>query len=160
MELPKRKPTRLKDFDYSKNGYYFITICTHNRKNILSNIVGEGLCALPSIKLTQIGAETEKSIKYINENCEGVAITKYVIMPNHIHLIVSLNQAGGHGDPPLQVPVVIGKIKSFTTHKFGKTLFQRSFHDHVIRNETDYLEIWQYIDQNPAKWKDDEFYTE
>ena len=49
MELPKRKPTRLKKYDYSQNGYYFITICTKDRKRILSNIVGEGLCALPLI---------------------------------------------------------------------------------------------------------------
>ena len=104
--------------------------------------------------------EIENSIKYINENCKGVAIDKYVIMPNHIHLIVSLNQTGGHGDPPLQIPDVIGKIKSFTTHKFGKTLFQRSFHDHIIRDENDYLKIWNYIDTNPQKWKEDCFYVE
>ena len=68
MELPKRKPTRLKGYDYSAPGAYFITICTHNRKCILGNIVGEGLCALPQNQLTRIGKEVEKTIMYINEN--------------------------------------------------------------------------------------------
>ena len=103
MDLPKRKPTRLKNYDYSGNGAYFVTICTHNRKCILSDIVGEGLCTLPKNTLTPIGKEIEKSIQYIDENYEGVIIDKYVIMPNHIHLIVILNNSGGHGNPPLQI---------------------------------------------------------
>ena len=113
MDLPKRKPTRLKNYDYSGNGAYFVTICTHNRKCILSDIVGEGLCTLPKNTLTPIGKEIEKSIQYIDENYEGVIIDKYVIMPNHIHLIVILNNSGGHGNPPLQN--IIGNMKSFTT---------------------------------------------
>ena len=113
MDLSKRKPTRLKNYDYSGNGAYFVTICTHNRKCISSDIVGEGLCTLPKNTLTPIGKEIEKSIQYIDENYEGVTIDKYVIMPNHIHLIVILNNSGGHGNPPLQN--IIGNMKSFTT---------------------------------------------
>ena len=90
MELPKRKPTRLKGYNYSTPGMYFITICTYNKQCILSKIVGEGLRALPQNILTPIGNEIEKSIKYINDNYIGVTIDKYVIMPNHIHLIVVL----------------------------------------------------------------------
>ena len=103
MNLPKRKSTRLKGYDYSTPGAYFITICTDNRKCILSNIVvGEGLCALPKHTLTTIGENVEKSIQYIDNNYDGVAIDKYVIMPNHIHLIVILDDSGGRGNPPLQ----------------------------------------------------------
>ena len=103
MELAKRKPTRLKGYDYSQNGAYFVTICTHDKECILSDIiVGEGLCALPKNILKPIGKEVEKSIRYINENFDGAKIDKYVIMPNHIHLIVILNNSGGHGNPPLQ----------------------------------------------------------
>ena len=158
MELPKRKPTRLKEYDYSTNGYYFITICTRGRKNILSNIVGEGLCALPRVNLTPIGKEVEKSIEHIN-NYEGVVVDKYVIMPNHIHLIIGI-KTGGDGTPPLRVYDIIGRFKSYTTNKYCNVMWQRSFHDHIIRGEKDYIEICKYIENNPAKWLEDKFYTE
>ncbi|MBQ7034004.1 MAG: transposase [Clostridia bacterium] len=157
MDLPKRKTTRLKGYDYGAPGAYFVTICTHNRKCILSNIVGEGLCALPKNTVTSIGKEIEKSIQYINGNYIGISIDKYVIMPNHIHLIVILEDSGGDGTPPLQN--VIGQLKSYTTNKFGNTLWQRSYHDHIIRGEKDYQKIWEYIDTNPLKWELDCFYT-
>ena len=156
MELPKRKPTRLQGYDYPQNGAYFITICTHKRSRILSNIVGEGLCALPQNILTPIGKEIEKSIQYIDDTYEGVTIDNYVIMPNHIHLIVILDDSGGHGNPPLQN--VIGQLKSYTTNKFKTILWQRSFHDHIIRDEKDYQKIWEYINTNVIKWEQDCFY--
>ena len=171
MDLPKRKPTRLKNYDYSTDGYYFITICTHQKQKILCDIVGEGLCALPYIKLTAIGETVKKSIEYVHENYDNIFVDKYVIMPNHVHLIIKkqtgghgdpplrLGFTGGHGDPPLQIYNVIGNLKSFTTREYGKTLWQRSFHDHIIRGEKDYLEIWNYIDTNPQKWETDCFYN-
>ena len=114
--LPKRKQNRLQNFDYSTNGAYFITICTQGKKCILGNIVGEGLCALPTINLSHIGEEIEKLIKYINDNYYNIKIVKHIIMPNHIHLLIEINnQTGGHGDPPLQS--IIGQLKSYTTHK-------------------------------------------
>ena len=159
MDLPKRKPTRLKNYDYSSCGAYFITICTHKKQKILCDIVGEGLCALPITKLTPIGEAVKVSIKYIADNYGNISVDKFVIMPNHIHLIIT-NQTGGHGYPPLQIYDIIGNFKSFTTHKYEKTLWQRSFHDHIIRGENDYLKIWNYIDTNPQKWQEDCFYTE
>jgi len=156
-ELQKRKPNRLKNFDYSQNGAYFITICTHNRKCVLGKIVGEGLCALPNNILTPIGNEIEKTIQFINNNYDNVLIDKYIVMPNHIHMIVFLNtEKGGHGNPPLQN--IIGQFKSFTTKQYGKRLWQRSYYDHIIRNETDYLNIWEYINNNPLNWCDDKYY--
>ena len=158
MELPKRKPTRLKGYDYSTPGAYFVTICTHSRQSILSNvIVGEGLCALPQNILTPIGIEIEKSIQYINDNYIGISIDKYVIMPNHIHLIVSSDNSGGDGTPPLQN--IIGQLKSYTTNKYGNTLWQRSYHDHIIRGDKDYQKIWEYIDTNVIRWEKDCFYN-
>ena len=159
MDLPKRKQTRLKGYDYSENGAYFVTICTHNRKCLLSNIiVGEGFHALPQNILTPIGNEIEKSIQYINDNYIGVKIDKYVIMPNHIHLIVIIDYSGGYRNPPLQN--IIGQLKSYTTNKFGNILWQRSYHDHIIRGEKDYQKIWEYIDTNPLKWELDCFYND
>ena len=157
LNLPKRKPTRLIGYDYSQNGAYFITICTHNKESILSNIVGEGLCALPKNILTPIGAEVEKAIQYINDNYIGIKVDKYVIMPNHIHLIIIIDNSGGHGDPPLQS--IIGQLKSYTTNKYKNILWQRSYHDHIIRGEKDYQKIWEYIDTNVLRWEKDCFYN-
>ncbi len=158
MDLPKRKQIRLKGYDYSTSGYYFVTICTNRKRKLLCDIVGEGLCALPSIKLTPIGKIVKQSIEYIDNNYDGISVNKFVIMPNHIHLILE-NQTGGHGDPPLQIYNIVGQFKSYTDNKYGGTLWQRSFHDHIIRGENDYLKIWNYIDTNEQKWAEDCYYS-
>ncbi|MBR2152908.1 MAG: transposase [Clostridia bacterium] len=162
MQLPKRKRIRLKDYDYSKDGYYFITVCTQNRKNILST-VGEGF---PLPKLTQCGEITERLLLEITERYEEINIDKYVIMPNHIHLVIALKN-DGRGNPSPTIDRAMGWFKYMATKEInklletpGKKIFQRSFHDHIIRGEDDYKEIWQYIDSNPSKWKEDIFYTE
>ena len=87
MDLPKRKPTRLKKYNYSNNGAYFITICTHNKRKILCNIVGDGALDIPQIDLSPIGEIVEKYIKSTN-NIKNITVDKYVIMPNHIHLLL------------------------------------------------------------------------
>ena len=162
IQLPQRKSTRLKDYDYSKDGYYFITVCTQNRKNILST-VGEGF---PLPKLTQCGEITERLLLEITERYEEINIDKYVIMPNHIHLVIALKN-DGRGNPSPTIDRAMGWFKYMATKEInklletpGKKIFQRSFHDHIIRGEDDYKEIWQYIDSNPSKWKEDIFYTE
>ena len=94
-ELPKRKPTRLKNFDYSSAGAYFVTICIKDRKRILSDIikpVGVGAFddpLTPQIQLTEIGKITEKYL-LSSENIPGVKIDRYVVMPDHIHVIIFL----------------------------------------------------------------------
>ena len=160
--LPTRKPTRLKEFDYSQSGYYFITICTDKRENILSNIVGEGF---PLPQHTKQGKIVENIILSINQKYPTVSVNKFVIMPNHIHLILILENFG-RGNPSPTVSAIIGWLKYCATKQInshfgtaGNKIFQRSFHDHIIRNEKDYLEIWNYIDTNPQKWKEDCFYS-
>lgn len=163
MNLPIRKPTRLKDYDYSSAGYYFITICTHNKEKILSNIVGEGF---PLPQLTQQGEITEKYILSVNEKYPGVFTDKYIIMPNHIHIIFQIKN-NGRGNPSPTIPNVVGWLKYNITKEINKinnsvghNIFQRSFHDHIIRGEEDYLKIWEYIDTNAQKWREDCFYVE
>ena len=161
MDFKNRRHLRLNNYDYSNNGAYFITVCTQGRRNILSRIiVGEGFHPLPVIELSEIGKEIENTTNFINENYNNVFIDKYVIMPNHIHLIIFLGyeNTGGHGNPPLQK--IVGQLKSFTTKKYGKILWQRSYYDHIIRNENEYAEIWNYIDSNPYKWLEDEYFNE
>ena len=156
IKLRERKSPRLKDYDYSHPGAYFVTICTKDKQCILGEIVGEGLCPLPKNTLTPIGKEIEKSVQFLIENYKGGSIPKYVIMPNHIHLIVVLEDSGGDGTPPLQN--VVRGLKSYTSNKYGEMLWQRSFHDHIIRDAQDYQKIWEYIDTNPLKWELDCFY--
>ena len=88
MELPYRKSIRLKEYDYSQNGAYFITICTHNRERIFGDIVGQGLC---SCRLSPIGEIINNEILNIEKRYMGIKIDKYVIMPNHIHLIIQIH---------------------------------------------------------------------
>ena len=163
MDLPKRKPTRLKNYDYTTTGAYFITICVKDRKNLLSEIlVGQGL-APAECKLTKYGEIVASQVELLKKRYTMIKIDNYVIMPNHIHLLISLNAAGASPCPTLSD--IICAFKSLTTIECRKQglqstpLFQSSFHDHIIRDDADYLKIWNYIDTNIAKWEDDELYT-
>ena len=163
-QLPKRKPTRLKDFDYSTNGAYFITICTEKRVNILSQIVGEGL---PLPQLSDFGSVADRWINKIPEKYNEVTLDNYVIMPNHIHLLLSVSGKDGRGDPSPTMQEVVGWLKYQITKEInsirsqtGTKIFQRSFFDHIIRNDTDYTEIYNYICENPLRWNVDKLYNE
>lgn len=161
-ELPQRKETRLKHFDYSTNGAYFITVCTENHKCILSKIVGDGF---PVPQLTECGKITENIMNEIEIKYDNVRVDKYVIMPNHIHIILTISDVFGTGNPSPTVSNIIAWFKYTSTklinqkyNSVGNRIFQRSFYDHIIRNENDYKEIWQYIENNPAKWLEDKYY--
>ena len=174
-ELPVRKRLRLQGYDYSSNGAYFVTFCVENRHEILGQIVGSGFHVRPHensgqafVALTDIGIEIKKSIEYVCKNTENLEIPKYVIMPNHVHMIVFLN-AVGHGSPTLQS--VVGRIKSYTAKRWSEmcgskyqTFWQDRFHDRIIRNEEEYwqkwhYQKWHYIDKNPVKWAEDKYYV-
>ena len=87
-ELKKRKTPRYQSFDYNSVGVYFITICTQNRRSILSRVVGTGVLDCPQIELTQYGEIADKYIKQLNDFYEHLSVEKYVIMPNHIHFLL------------------------------------------------------------------------
>ena len=87
-ELKKRKTPRYQSFDYNSNGVYFITICTQNRRCILSRIVGTGVLDCPQIELTKYGQIADKYIKQLNDFYHHLSVEEYVIMPNHIHLLL------------------------------------------------------------------------
>ena len=91
MKFPKRKRTRLKNFDYSTAGYYFITICTHNRRPILSRIVGQGLAPAEN-HLSFYGTVAENQLLVLETRYPQIKIDKYIIMPNHIHAIVVITE--------------------------------------------------------------------
>ena len=163
-ELPERKTTRLKKYDYSSRGAYFITVCTENRENSLSSIVGEG-SSLP--KLTKSGEVVEKWIISLSEKYPEVNVDCYVIMPNHIHLLISIARKSGREDPSPTVNSIVGWLKYQSTVDINNTItlekkkiFQRSFYDHVVRNNDDYREIYKYICENPRNWYFDKLYNE
>jgi len=164
-DLPVRKNIRLKDYDYSQNGVYFITICIENRECGLSIIRRGDPCGRPEMTLTQLGEICKKTFNTI-ENTYIIKIDKYVIMPDHIHFIIF--QTGDREGRHYGNGSIVGGYKSLVANEWLKIcksnnifmgkLWQSNYHDHIIRDEEDYKTKWQYIDENPAKWADDEHY--
>ena len=146
--LPERKQNRYPEYDYSQNGAYFVTICTQDRRKVLSNIVGDDAHIVPK----PYGQVAEKYIRNVPE------IDKYVIMPDHIHMIIRLDRGPMWASAPTDKPQhnhvsgIVRSIKTLTTKEIGEPIWQRSYYDHVIRNQEDYNEVWEYIENNPLKW--------
>lgn len=146
--FPVRKRTRMEGFDYASNNYYFVTICTCEKKCFFGQPAG----------LSRMGHIASECLKEIPEHFPEVAIDKWVVMPNHIHAIVVLT------DNYANLSTVIGQYKSAVTKRIrafcpNVHVWQASFHDHVIRNQADYERIWIYIEGNPSRWMDDCFYS-
>ncbi len=161
-ELPIRKLLRLKDWDYGSGGCYFITICTQERE---PHFRRGAQCAPEAglLPLSEMGKTVERTLLEIPAHYPNVKVDKYVVMPNHIHLILMLG--AGDGGRTLCAPTptlsqVVRMMKETVTKRLGQKIWQKGFYDHIIRNESDYLRIWQYIDTNPAKWTEDEYYEE
>ena len=162
MEFPVRKHIRLKEYDYSQNGAYFVTICAAGRECIFSDIthpVGPDALIGPTVRLTEIGRVVERYIQSTKEAYPTVRMEHYVIMPNHIHLLLTLeNGPMGASGPTL--PRIIKALKGMVTREIGRTIWQDKYHEHIIRDDNDFLLHWQYIDQNPARWGEDEYFTQ
>ena len=159
--LPKRKNIRLKSYDYSLEGYYFITICTKNRECILSKIKCGSVKTDPYIELNDIGKFVEKKLKEIEKHFETIKIHDYVIMPNHLHFVLEQTNVGAGLDQPankITIGNVVGLFKSGISRKIGYAIWQRNYYEHVIRNEKEYLMIKQYIINNPYNWEEDKYY--
>ena len=155
-EIHHRRTIRLKYYDYSTEGYYFITICTKERKQILCEIVndekliaksvGVGVPDDPKeenikIELYKPGKILEEKIKLINLMYEDINIHEYVIMSNHVHFIIEIiNKIGNCGSSRtptptnMKIPSLIYTIKRLTNKKYGSKLWQRNYYEHVIRN--------------------------
>ena len=186
-ELRQRKPNRLKNYDYSKKGAYFVTICTKNREEILGRIIGVGAnCVRP--QLTDIGSIIENEILKLSKIYDYVLVDCYVIMPNHVHMILvirnlncviddetesiddetesidekheSVDEKCGRTQFAPTLSRIIKQWKGSITKQIGFSPWQKSFHDHIIRNENDYNRIVTYIENNPANWEDDCFHPQ
>ena len=150
--FPQRKELRLKRFDYNSTNAYFLTICTQERQRILSEIV-LGNSGKPEIVLTKIGDVIERKIRSI-DNTGYASVDLYVIMPDHIHLIVRLNETINETANPMNqtIPHIVSTFKRLCTKEIGTNVFQRSYYDHIIRDRKDYESRMKYVYDNPVKW--------
>ena len=177
---PHRQSVRLPDFDYSQPGAYFVTIVTQDRKILFGQIVGG------EMELNDIGRMVRAAWIAIPEHYPMVELGEFVIMPNHFHGIIAIcvgesqginvgarhavprpfSEKEGFGKPVSgSLSTIMRSFKSATTKAFHEfsgdsedRLWQRSFYEHVIRNERDYRAIYEYIVANPMNWEmDDEF---
>ena len=163
-QFPKRKHPRLATYDYSTPGAYFITICTQNRRCLLSKIVGRGL-APAELHLTQYGYIAKEQLFLLEQRYPTLKIDQYIIMPNHIHAILILEDGTAGASPRPTVTDIVCTYKSLTTKACKQIrpidrLFQTSFYEHVIRGCDDYDEIAQYIVNNSKQWELDKLYSE
>ena len=160
-DIHHRKSIRLKGYDYSSEGLYFITICTQNKEYLFGEIVNGEMI------LNGAGLMVEKIYKELSIYFKNINFEEYVIMPNHFHCMIEIinNQEGGK-TPPL--PEIIGYFKFQTTKKYNETLeiknerflplWQRNYYENIIRNEKRHLQVIEYIENNPLKWKEDKYY--
>ncbi|MCX6154601.1 MAG: transposase [Candidatus Kapabacteria bacterium] len=181
-EIHHRKSIRLKEFDYSQAGYYFVTICSHNREHLFGKVnVGK-------MELNEKGNLAIKILLDLPNRFNSIEIDSYIIMPNHLHTIIIINQPEYESrtvgvelalpqkeslpvkviqDRASSVPTlgrIIQVFKSISTIEInryrtvsGIPIWQRNYFEHVIRNEKELYEIRKYIEYNPLNWMDDEY---
>lgn len=159
MEFPVRKETRLKNYDYSLPGAYFVTICTENRRCIFWTDVGE-TCGLPNeTHFSRYGSAVKRNIDKLNNTYENVFVIKYVIMPNHVHMLIEIKtDSSGRPQTAPTLSRIVNQFKGAVTKDAGKAFWQKGFYDHVIRSQNDYNEIIRYIETNPERWLQDKLY--
>ncbi|MBQ9315047.1 MAG: transposase [Clostridia bacterium] len=144
----KRKNLRLNYYDYTEPGYYFITICTNNKENYFGKVEDGRMI------YTNTGKLAINHIEEIENIYDMIKIDKYIVMPNHIHLVLIIVKKTN-----INISRIIKQYKEKITKTIHKPIWQKSYYDHVIRNEKDYLRIWKYIDENVQKWELDIYYN-
>ena len=152
----ERKPLRLEGYDYAAAGFYFVTVCTKDRCAYLRR--GAHCAPEPLPPLTAVGRIAEQAVLQISAHYPGVTVDKYVVMPNHVHMLLVLPPDDGRALRAPTLSRIVRAWKETVTKTFGEAIWQKSFYDHIIRNEADYLRIWNYIDTNPVKWGEDPYY--
>ena len=166
MKLPTRKLLRLRNYDYSVPGAYFVTVCSHNKRPLFGRIAIDGNNEA-IMQYSPIGTLAKQHLLDLPSHYENIKIDNWVVMPNHIHMLIRIEERiNPFPTKVYDVPNIVGKYTAAVTRAVGNAfmhsgkLWQASFYDHIIRNEKDYQEIWQYIAGNPSKWLEDRFYCE
>ena len=153
-ELLKRKDVRLKNHDYSASGGYFLTICTLERRNYFWENVGATIGRPQDVILSQYGHIVNEAINNIPLIYPALYVDCYVIMPDHIHLILII-RADEYGRPMVAptIPRVMKQLKGYVTKRIGFSVWQKLYFDHVVRNRNDFEECAKYIHENPTRWQ-------
>ncbi len=159
-KLPKRKQIRLKGFDYSSQGCYAVTISTYQHLWLFGGVD----------VLNEIGVIVEEEVVKIPLHYNCVKIDNYIIMPNHIHLLITIgcdafpdgqenmiNSVTGKLEMP-ELKNIVGAFKAGVSRRVHKIhpnlkIWQTRYFDHIIVNEKDYNEQWDYIEANPVRWQ-------
>lgn len=143
--LPQRKNVRLQHFDYYANGYYFITICCLDKRPLLGTLhQGEIQVSLDGQHLLEEMFSLERTLR-------GISVYDYVIMPNHFHLVVEIQRK--EGETGMGVSGFVRLLKGNVTKRSGKSLWQRGYYEHVVRQDESLQEIVQYMKNNPRRWE-------
>ena len=150
--IPMRKRNRLQDYDYSRGGAYFITICSLHKKCIFGAVIGSEI--EPRMCLNALGETVDAFIRKIPTYYPTVAVVRHCVMPNHIHLLLFF--APERRNPSLAT--VLNQFKGAVTKSVGQRIWQKGFYDHVIRSEGEFETIGSYIEHNAAKWRSDMYY--
>jgi len=151
---PQRKSPRKQGYDYSQSGAYFVTVCTHDKRHLFGSVHDD------LMHLNDLGQLTYDRIGLIPDSYDNVELSDYVVMPNHVHMIVFLYDAK---DKAPLLSNIVGGYKSGVTRVacqelgFRGTLWQGRFHDHIIRSEASLNDIRFYVQTNPARWGADRF---
>lgn len=139
-QQPKRKNNHLPRALYG-GGVYFVTVVTKGREPLFGCVDGEG-----KMRLNETGSLVRETIREIEKHFPLVRIKESIVMPDHVHGIIEIEKAG----PDLHT--VVGTWKAGITRRLGRPIWQRSYYDHIIRNEKDYKDICEYIKTNPLRW--------
>ncbi|MBO7250155.1 MAG: transposase [Clostridia bacterium] len=152
-ELPKRKSTRIKNYDYSSPGAYFVTICTKTRENYFWENVGATTGRPQDIILSEHGKIVEEAINNIPIIYSSMSVEEYIIMPDHVHLLL-LIRTDEHGRPMVAPTIdrVVKQLKGYVSKRVGTPIWQKLYYDHIVRNREDYEAIVKYIHENPVRW--------
>lgn len=154
-ELPRRKSLRLRDYDYARVGMYFMTICAHDRACLFGSILAD------KMHMNELGSVIENCWNALPERHPQISLDAFVVMPNHVHGIVvieaaepgAMNRAPTLGEVVRAFKARCTRAWNAATHRPGHaTLWQRNYHEHVIRNASDLTRIREYIENNPAQW--------
>ena len=159
-----RHNIRLREYDYNTPGAYFLTICVESKKCILSRIAGMDAIEGPSVELLSYGQIAAKYINQLNEFYDDLSVESYVIMPNHIHILLRVLEGPQNTlSSTVQNSIVsrfISTFKRFCNKEYGKNIWQARSYDHVIRDQTDFDKHLKYIYENPFKWTTDELFEQ
>ena len=157
MEQKIRKSNRLYGFNYNCDNSFFITICVKDRKEILSCVVGAGVLDCPYLQLLPYGKIADKYINQLNDFYDNIFVDKYVIMPDHIHILLTIKNGQSGTPAPTNenknsyISKFVSTFKRYCNKEYGNNIWQRSYYDHIIRNREDYNKTFEYIENNPLK---------